>query len=49
MRSLFLLLFFSVQAALAQPYPAKPLRWIVPTGPGAKWGKVIKQAGIKIQ
>ena len=22
-------------AAAAQPYPAKPVRWIVPTGPGS--------------
>ena len=35
MRSLLLLLFFSAQATLAQPYPSKPLRWIVPTGPGS--------------
>ena len=34
MRLLLILLFFC-SAALAQPYPSKPLRWIVPTGPGS--------------
>jgi len=34
MRLLLVLLFFC-GAAGAQPYPSKPLRWIVPTGPGS--------------
>ena len=34
MRLLLVLLFFC-SAAGAQPYPSKPLRWIVPTGPGS--------------
>src|SRR5688572_19134848 len=34
MRVLLLLLVFCTTAA-AQPYPAKPVRWIVPTGPGS--------------
>jgi tripartite-type tricarboxylate transporter receptor subunit TctC len=32
---LFLVLLFFCSAAGAQPYPSKPLRWIVPTGPGS--------------
>jgi len=34
MRLLLVLLLFS-SGALAQSYPSKPLRWIVPTGPGS--------------
>jgi tripartite-type tricarboxylate transporter receptor subunit TctC len=34
MRLLLMLLLFCTGAA-AQPYPSKPLRWIVPTGPGS--------------
>ena len=34
MRLLLVLLFFSC-GALAQSYPSRPLRWIVPTGPGS--------------
>ena len=34
MRLLLILLLFCSGAA-AQPYPAKPVRWIVPTGPGS--------------
>jgi len=30
-----LVLLFFCSAAGAQPYPSKPLRWIVPTGPGS--------------
>ena len=35
MRLLLILLVFVGGAALAQPYPSKPVRWIVPTGPGS--------------
>src|SRR3954470_16349085 len=28
-------LAFWIAAAHAQPYPGKPIRWIVPTGPGS--------------
>lgn len=34
MRTLIALLLFAAQAALAQSWPAKPLRWIVPYPPG---------------
>ncbi len=34
MKILLALLFFC-GAAFAQPYPSKPVRWIVPTGPGS--------------
>jgi tripartite-type tricarboxylate transporter receptor subunit TctC len=34
MRTLFFLLFFAMAAAQAQPYPAKPIRIIVPFPPG---------------
>src|SRR5262245_48010776 len=30
-----LLLAFACGSAVAQPYPSKPVRWIVPTGPGS--------------
>jgi tripartite-type tricarboxylate transporter receptor subunit TctC len=32
---LLLVIFFFCTTAAAQPYPSKPLRWIVPTGPGS--------------
>ena len=32
---LLLVALFMWGSALAQPYPARPLRWIVPTGPGS--------------
>ena len=32
---LLLILLLSCSGAAAQPYPAKPVRWIVPTGPGS--------------
>src|SRR5918992_6165632 len=35
MRLLLVVVLFFVNAAAAQPYPSKPLRWIVPTGPGS--------------
>lgn len=35
MRHLWLVFAVWAGTALAQPYPAKPLRWIVPTGPGS--------------
>ena len=35
MRLLLVVLVFASGGALAQPYPGKPLRWIVPTGPGS--------------
>jgi tripartite-type tricarboxylate transporter receptor subunit TctC len=35
MRSVLLLLWFFAGLAAAQSYPTKPLRWIVPTGPGS--------------
>ena len=35
MRLLLVVLVFAWGGALAQPYPNKPLRWIVPTGPGS--------------
>jgi tripartite-type tricarboxylate transporter receptor subunit TctC len=35
MRSVLLLLLFFAGLAAAQSYPTKPLRWIVPTGPGS--------------
>src|SRR2546423_1268831 len=33
--SLIVCLLVSSAAALAQPFPSKPVRWIVPTGPGS--------------
>ena len=35
MKSLFLLSIFICGTAFAQSYPSKPVRWIVPTGPGS--------------
>src|SRR5687768_3951475 len=35
MRSVLLVLWFSAGLAVAQSYPTKPIRWIVPTGPGS--------------
>lgn len=35
MRFALLLALVLAAPALAQPYPAKPIRWIVPTGPGS--------------
>jgi len=35
MRFALLLALVLAAPALAQPYPTKPIRWIVPTGPGS--------------
>src|SRR5262245_64226351 len=35
MRAILVFILLSANAALAQSYPNKPVRWIVPTGPGS--------------